>query len=237
LFELGPVYLPRTGERLPDEPRRLALLLCGQRDVAHWGVPGSESAALDFFDLKGVIEALLAGLHVAAAEYRPAKAACLHPGRSAEVVLGGEVIGVFGNLHPRTAAAKGIDLGGREVIVGELDLSAMLARVPGRYAVAHPARFPAALRDVAVIVGEDVPAERVAAEVRQAGGDLLREARLFDVYRGPSIPEGTKSLAYALAYQADDRTLKDAEIDATHQAIERRLQETLGARIRGKDGA
>ena len=95
-------------------------------------------------------------------------------------------------------------------------------------------RFPAALRDIAVVVEEAIPAERVAAEIRAAGGDLLRDVRLFDLYRGDSIPAGTKSLAYALAYQADDRTLTDKEVDKAHKKIEDRLKHVLKAQMRGK---
>ena len=97
-------------------------------------------------------------------------------------------------------------------------------------------RFPAALRDIAVVVEEAIPAERVAAEIRAAGGDLLRGVRLFDLYRGDSIPAGTKSLAYALTYQADDRTLTDKEVDKAHKKIEDRLKHVLKAHIRGKEG-
>ena len=97
--------------------------------------------------------------------------------------------------------------------------------------------FPAALRDIAVVVEEAVTAERLEAEIRAAGGDLLRGVRLFDLYRGGSIPPGTKSLAYALTYQAEDRTLTDKEVDRAHRKIEDRLKHVLSARIRGKDTA
>ena len=96
-------------------------------------------------------------------------------------------------------------------------------------------RFPAALRDVALVLAEDIPAERVVGEIRAAGGELLRQVRLFDLYRGDSIAAGTKSLAFALGYQADDRTLTDKEVDKAHKKIEDRLKHVLKAQIRGKD--
>ena len=86
-----------------------------------------------------------------------------------------------------------------------------------------------------MIVDENVTAERIAAEIRTAGGDLLRDVRLFDLYRGESIPAGKKSLAYALTYQADDRTLTDKEVDKAHKKIEDRLRHVLKAQIRGKE--
>jgi phenylalanyl-tRNA synthetase beta chain len=97
-------------------------------------------------------------------------------------------------------------------------------------------RFPAALRDIALVVEESVPAERVVREIRAAGGDLLRDVRLFDLYRGESIPAGTKSLAYALTYQAEDRTLTDKEVDRAHKKIADRLKHVLKAQIRGEEG-
>jgi len=110
------------------------------------------------------------------------------------------------------------------------------AAAPARHGYTPVPVFPAALRDVAVIVEEAVPAERVAAEIRAAGGELLRGLRLFDLYRGESIGPGVKSLAYALTYQADDRTLTDKEIDRAHKKVQDRLKHVLQARIRGEDG-
>ena len=189
--------------------------------------------ALDFFDLKGIVEALAEDLHLPGVTYRKSSATYLHPGRSAELVVGGKPVGTFGQLHPRYADKLG--LGSRLVLAGEFDLDAIFAALPPRYAYVPVPRFPAALRDVAVIVDEGVTAERVAAEVRAAGGDLLRDVRLFDLYRGESIPASKKSLAYALTYQAEDRTLTDNEVDRAHRQIEDRLRQVLRAVIRGKE--
>jgi phenylalanyl-tRNA synthetase beta chain len=242
LFELGPVYLPRQGEKLPDEPRRLALLLTGKRSAEFWadsssGVAGA--SPLDFFDLKGVIESLVGDLHIAEIEYRPSTAPYLHPGRAAELWVGGRSVGQFGQLHPRVAEGykafkdmKG--LADHTLLVGELDVEVLQAVTPSRYTYTRIPAFPAALRDIAVIVPEDVTAERLAREIRAAGGDLLRDVRLFDLYRGDNIPAGTKSLAYALTYQADDRTLTDKEVTKAHEKIEGRLKHILKAQIRGK---
>jgi phenylalanyl-tRNA synthetase beta chain len=235
LFEIGSVYLPRPDAKLPDEPRRLGVVLCGKQAQEFWGEPAKgPAAALDFFDLKGVIEALADQLHLEQVAYRPAPSvALLHPGQAAELVVGGKAVGVFGQLHPKVAEPFG--LGGRQVLAGELDLDAIRAALPVRYLYKSVPRFPAALRDVAVIVDESVTAERVAKEIRAAGGDLLRDLRLFDLYRGDSIAAGLKSLAYALTYQAEDRTLTDKEVDKAHKKIEDRLKHVLKAQIRGQD--
>jgi phenylalanyl-tRNA synthetase beta chain len=236
LFEVGSVYLPREGQKLPDEPRRLGLVLCGRRGEEFWeGDPGAKAPGLDFFDLKGIIEALAGDLHLAGVGYRPAKVPALHPGKSAHLVLGEQAAGWFGEMHPRVAEAYG--LGDRAVLVAELDLEALRGAVlPGRHLYSAVPRFPAALRDVAVVVPEEVPAARVVQEIRAAGGELLRDVRLFDLYRGESIAAGHKSLAYALTYQADDRTLTDKEVDRAHRKIETRLEHVLSAKIRGKEG-
>jgi phenylalanyl-tRNA synthetase beta chain len=230
LFEVGPVFLERPGRPLPDEPRRLALVLTGRRQPEFWGDTAAQP--LDFFDLKGVVEALAGDLHLAEVGYRPAAVPYLHPGRSAELRLGEAAVGHFGQMHPREAEAYG--LGDRIVLAGELDLEALQAAAPERYTYTPVPRFPAALRDIAVVVDEAIPAEQVAQEVRRAGGELLRQVRLFDLYRGESIPPGTKSLAYALTYQAEDRTLTDKEVDRAHKKIEDRLRHVLKAQVRGK---
>jgi phenylalanyl-tRNA synthetase beta chain len=234
LFEVGPGYLSRQGEKLPDEPRRLALVLTGRRQPEFWGVAARSSGGVqDFFDLKAVVEALVSDLHLPDVSYRPSSAAYLHPGRAAELVIRGRAAGSFGQMHPTVAETYA--LGNRAVLAGELDLEAILAEVPERYKYTPVPRFPAALRDIAVIVDEPVTAARIAGEIRTAGGDLLSGLRLFDVYRGESIPAGKKSLAYALSYQAQDRTLTDKEVDKAHKKIEDRLKHVLEAQIRGKE--
>jgi phenylalanyl-tRNA synthetase beta chain len=234
VFEIGCVYLPKAGERLPEEPRRLAIALTGPRTPPFWQDPiGSERPAYGFFDFKGLTETLAAELHLSDCGTSRGRCAYLHPGRSADWLIAGRSVGSFGELHPRTAAR--FDLEGRNVLVAEFDLDAILSAMPHRRAFVPVPRFPAALRDIAVVVANDLPAERVVAEIRAAGGDLVRDVRLFDLYRGPSIPHGMKSLAFALSYQADDRTLADKEIDKLHKKVQDRLVHVLKASIRGVD--
>jgi phenylalanyl-tRNA synthetase beta chain len=233
LFEVGAAFLPTAGERLPAEPRRLAIVLSGQRTVAAWDeAQSSKSASLDFFDLKGVLERLSTALHVPAIAFRATRAVPhLHPGRAAELVVDSRPAGSLGELHPKCATA--FELSDRSVLVAEIDLGVLLATVPERFAYAPVPEHQAALRDVAVVVDESLANEAIVNEIRAGGGELLSQVRLFDVYRGDSIPAGKKSLAYALCYQAD-RTLKDTEIDKAHKKVEDRLVHVLGAIIRGK---
>ncbi|MBX7106686.1 MAG: phenylalanine--tRNA ligase subunit beta, partial [Gemmataceae bacterium] len=230
-FEIGPVFLARPEDTLPDERTRLAIALTGPRSPADWSGPAGSD--LDFFDLKGIVEGLVRDLHLENTAIRVAQAAHLHPGKSAQLVVGDVVIGTFGELHPKAAAA--FELARKTVLVGEFDLTGLLGARAARFAYSPLAKYPAALRDVAVIVPEATPAETVAAEVRAGGAGLLSGVQLFDVYRGDSIPAGTKSLAFALSYQAADRTLTDKEVDKAHQKIEARLKHVLKASIRGKE--
>jgi phenylalanyl-tRNA synthetase beta chain len=226
--------LPGKQAGLPDEPRRLAIAMTGPRSPASWQDSLSTNVPkIGFFDLKGLIESLLSDLHITGVDYRRAAVGYLHPGRSADLLINGSPLGSFGELHPRTAQT--FDLTDRSVMVAELDLEALLAALTDRFPYEPVPRFPAALRDVAVVVPQDATAERVVADIRAAGGELLRDVRLFDLYRGPSIPPGTKSLAFALSYQADDRTLADKEIDKLHKKVEDRLVHVLKASIRGKE--
>jgi phenylalanyl-tRNA synthetase beta chain len=235
MFELGFVFEPKPGAALPDEPRRLAIVLCGRRTVGAWDDPqGVKPQPSDFFDVKGVIEALVADLHLPDVSFLTAKSVpWLHPGRAADLSVNGQSVGVFGELHPKLAS--GFGLADRPVQVAELDLEGLLTAVPERYAYRPFSTFPPAKRDVALIVPADTPAERVLDEIRAAGGDLLAGAELFDLYSGEGIPAGTKSLAFALTYQSPDRTLSDKEIGKAHERIEGRLRHVLKAQIRGKD--
>lgn len=229
LFELGTVYEPLPGLAFPDEPRRLALVLSGPRGEEHWdstAVP----PAMDFFDLKGIIEGLLGALHVADVVYRPSTVPHLHPGQAAEVLAGTVVLGTFGRLHPKLLGP--FDLGRRVVLVGEFDVDALLRAIPARYLQQPVSAYPPVLQDMALVVDAATPAAKVADEIRKGGGELLRHARLFDVYTGANLPSGKKSLAYALTYQAEDRVLSDKEVAKLHARIVSRLEKVLGASLR-----
>jgi phenylalanyl-tRNA synthetase beta chain len=180
-----------------------------------------------------VIESLVADLHLPNASYQTSVIAYLHPGRAAHLLLSEKPVGSFGQLHPTVASQYG--LGSRAVLVAELDLESILPTVPERYKFTTVARFPSALRDIAIVVEEAITAEQVVRELRTAGGELLSDIRLFDVHRGQSIPPRTKSLAFALNYQASDRTLTDKEVDKAHKKIEERVKHVLKAQVRGED--
>ena len=185
---------------------------------------------IDFFDLKGVIEALLDGLHIPMPGYVPAEDDTFHPGKCAEIIVADQVLGVFGEVHPLVKAHY--DFGAAPVLAADLDLAELLTLIPPLFDVEPVPSYPPVLEDIAVVVDETVPAETVASLIRQTGGKLVRDVRLFDVFRGEQIGAGKKSLAYSLTYQAPDRTLTDGESAQVRNRIVRRLEQELGAKLR-----
>ena len=228
LFEIAHVYLPRPGRVLPDEPRRLAIGLAGPRGPRAWGCDPSQP--LDFFDLKGIVETLLDRLGVRGAVYEPTESPTYQPGRVAQVRVGEQALGLLGEVHPAVRAA--FDLPETRVSLAELDLEAIIALATTLRQMEPISRFPAVTQDLAIIVDEAIPAARVLELIRQAGGDLLRQAVLFDAYKGAQIPPGKVSLAYTLTYQAPDRTLTDEEVAQVRDRIVHTLEHKLGASLR-----
>jgi len=227
-FEVGPVYLPNGAGELPAEPRRLAIGVAGRVVPASWR--DTDPCGADFFDLKGVVEVLLSGLHLGAVAFEPATHPTFAPGRTTRVLVEGHEVGFLGEVHPQVRSA--FDLPPGPVCLAEFDLDALLACVRLTYRVAAVPRFPPALQDIALVVNEEVSAADLTAVVRSAGGPLLADVRLFDVYRGPQLPSGQKSLAFSLVFQAADRTLTDAEVEAEKHRIVEAVARRLGARLR-----
>lgn len=231
MFEVGSVFEPIKND-LPNEPRKLAMVMTGARIASAWDV--KDAPAFDFFDMKGRVELLLAGLRFRDISYVPADASTslsanhLHPGKSAEVKIGGEVVGAFGELHP--LAKEKFAFGDAPVIVAEFDLEKLRTLNPS-YGIQPVSEFPPMYEDIAVIVDESVAAAVVEAFIRQTGGKTVTNVKLFDVYRDEKIGAGKKSLAYSLTYQAE-KTLTDAEAAAIRNKIVKRLEREVGAKLR-----
>jgi len=227
LFEIGPIFEP-AGEELPDEIARLAIALTGVRGEIAWDV--KESPSMDFYDLKGRVELLLSGLRLLDVSYTPTDTVpYLHPGKAAKVQVKGKTVGVFGELHP--LVKDKYEFEDAPVLVAEFDLAA-LRELKSEYEVKTVPDVPPVLEDIALILDEEIPAAQVEALIRQTGGAVLTDVRLFDVYRGEQVGPGKKSLAYSLTYQAE-KTLTDKEAAAIRVKIVRRLEHELGAKLRG----
>jgi len=234
LYELGRVYLPRPSESHPsgdlawpvDEPRRLGLAAAGHRVPRSWAAPHEP---LDFYDLKGAVDDVLAALDVQGS-YAPAEQSFLHPAASAELSVGGRRAGVVGQIHPRVAAAFDVPA---TVLLAELDWEVLLSQARALRESRGVPRFPAVARDLAFVVRADAAAATLLAEIRAADGKgLLEDVTLFDVYRGAQVPAGKKSVAVGLTLRAPDRTLTDSEADALIASVKDRLKAALGAEIR-----
>lgn len=228
LFEVGKVFLPVEGLLLPAEPRRLCMVLTGPRELPSW--QGYDAEPMDYYDLKGVIEMLTQALALPDVSFQATDHNTFHPGRVALLIIGGQEIGVLGEVHPLVAEAFGME--GHPILAAELDLEALLAAVPMSHYPQSISRYEAVYQDIAVIVDEAIPAADVEAVIWQAGGELLRSVRLFDVYRGEQIGPGKKSLAYALAFQSDERTLRDKDVDKMRTKIVQALKKKLNATLR-----
>lgn len=237
LFEIGTVYMPRSlpPVDLPEERLCLAVGLMGKVVRRQWigdDIPG------DFYLLKGMLETgaaeLLGSRSGIVLEFDRESNPVLHPGRCAAIRLGTRRIGIMGELDPRLAMRLGLE---PPVSLAEVELDPIFEAssddIRGTVRQFHPVpRYPSARRDIALIVDESVPAAEITKEIVSRGGVLLREVRLFDVYKGKNIPADKRSLAYSLTYRAEDHTLTDEEVDRIHDEVRRALAEKFEAILR-----
>jgi phenylalanyl-tRNA synthetase beta chain len=234
--EIGRRYLPAKDAReLPDERRTVGIALSGPSETS-WIAELARPA--DFYDLKGIIETLLAGLNIRNYRFTSTQHPTFHAGRCAVLELplssdaGEETfspIGVLGEVHP--LVQQRYDLPQRAYLC-ELDLEQLYAAVPTKVSYQPISRHQELTRDLALIVDQNIPAHNIQQAIIQHGGELLRCVTLFDVYTGEPIPPGKKNLTYALIYQAQDRTLTDAEANTIQERIIRGLNEQFGVTLR-----
>ena len=216
LYELAKVYLPADGNVLPNEPKMLML--------------GTYGGNADFFSVKGELEAILKGLRIKKASYRAVKDnPSYHPGRCAMVSIEGVDVGYIGQVHPLAAKNYNIDC---EVYCAEIDFSKLSdLQLPAPTYTPLP-KYPTVTRDLSVICDEAVTVAAAEEVIASAAGKLLRNIRLFDIYRGVGIPEGKKSMAFSLEFRADDRTLTDADSETATTKVLLALKEKLNAVLR-----
>ena len=216
LYEIGKIYLPVEGEKLPNEPKRMIFGTYGEHE--------------NFFTLKGEVDALLEQLNVYPATYvADTKNPSYHPGRCADIMIDGKKLGVIGQIHPLVAEGYGIS---GEVYVAELDFTGLQsALAPERVFHSLP-KFPTVSRDLALVCDEAMTVGMLEACIKKAGGKLLRSIQLFDIYRGPGIAPGRKSVAFSLELRADDRTLTDEDTTGVTNAVLEKLKNDLGVTLR-----
>jgi len=224
IFELGMVFHPRPEGQLPQETLMLAGLMSGARQAPAWNLP---TAALDFFDLKGVVENLLEGLRVGEAAFQPVHREFLRQGTA--ILAGGRELGFLGELHPEVVDRCELK---QPAWVFEINFQLLAAAAQECPQFQPLPRYPAVFRDLAIILPAAIPAARVEEVLFACGRPFLAAVELFDVYTGPPVPAGQRSLAYHLCYRDPHRTLSEADVNPWHEAIIRGVQEELGARLR-----
>jgi phenylalanyl-tRNA synthetase beta chain len=227
LYEIGSVWWTAPGRKQPKERAVVAGVLAGSWSRSGWN---QRPEQLDLFDAKGVVESVIEELGIARFRLRQTDLPHLQPGRSAEVLVGGDVVGWLGEVHPSVLATYECP---GPVAAFELQLKPLLKAARDVTPFVDLPRYPGVKMDLAIVVADGVPAERVEQAIASAGGKLLDEVRLFDAYRGEGVAPGHTSLAFALVYRHPDRTLTDEEIAALHEKVVRKVTSAVGGELRG----
>ncbi len=221
LYEMASLYLPIAGEQLPKEPKSLVLGF----------YENNMDSSACFYRMKGYVEAILALAGIAGVQYvSQADNRAFHPGRCAEIMLGEVCLGVFGEMHPAVCETYGF---GVPAYGAELDFDALFQARKTKFEYTPLPKYPALERDFSFVCGEDLETGAVREVMLRAGGKMVVEVSLFDVYRGPQVGEGKKSVSFAVMLRAADRTLTDEEADAIAEKIMKRLHEEYGVVLRG----
>lgn len=230
LYEIGTLFFGRENASAPKERESVAGVLSGSMGDVTWN---HKPMPLRFFDGKGVVEELLSQLRTPKVRFRPADGddyAFLQPGRGAEVLSGGTVLGWVGEIHPDARDVYGIDI---PVVAFELNLEALIKGAGAQEAYREFSQFPSVEHDLAIVVDDDVTCEDLERRLRSAGGKLLVGVRLFDVYRDPvRVGVGKKSMAFALTYRADDHTLTSEEVERAHSKLVTKVCKATGGEVR-----
>jgi phenylalanyl-tRNA synthetase beta chain len=227
LYEVGAVFLANGTEVLPEEKEHVAGAITGLWHSHLWQ---GEKKPVDFFVLKGILEGLFAKLGLSEKiEYRQATIDNMHPGRTASVLLNGEEIGFIGQVHP--TVQKDMDL--KDTYVFELSLSAVLEEATPPLSYGSIPRFPSITRDIALVVDKEKSAGELQQIIVEAGGNLLKEVHVFDLYEGDKMEEGKKSIAFSLKYFDPERTLTDEDVTKAHDKVLTAVKDQVGAVLRG----
>ena len=228
LFEIAPVFYPKELPVIeqPDEVLKLAGLVTGRRNPMGWN---QDNTLVDFYDIKGIVEELLANLSISKYTVEAGEHYAMHPGKTAVFKKGREVIATFGEVHPAVAEAFGIS---QKMYIFEMDILTLMKYAAANFHYASLPKYPAISRDLAVLVDEAVEAGAIEKTIAKNAGKHFKEVCLFDVYTGKQIEAGKKSLAFTMQFQSNDKTLTDAEADEAFQNILAAVQKEFQAELR-----
>ena len=227
-FEVGRVFHPQKGKLLPNEPQRLSFLMSGVRLTNSW--LNQDEGYYDFFDLKGVLEHFFKSLHVDKVEWKKSRELPCHPGRRANILFNGNVLGYAGELHPKIRDI--FNLPEQPVCIAEIDLDFIINLGIENHQMSSISSYTPIFEDLAFVMDASLPVEDITPVILQTGKPLLKNATLFDVYEGEQIDAGKRSLAYSLTFQAPDRTLSDDEVGKIRKKIVKRLEKEFHATLR-----
>ncbi len=228
LFEVAPVFYPKAlpVTEQPIEKQKLAGLLMGRREPKGWS---QDSAQVDFYDAKGIVEELLAGLSIGNYFVEAGEHYALHPGKTAVFKKGRDILATVGEVHPAVAEALGIK---KKIYVFEADVETLQKFAAKKFSFESLPKYPSISRDLAILVEHDTLAGDVEKVIAKSGGNFFKGVTLFDVYTGERIPADKKSLAFAIEFRSNERTLKDEEADAAFQNILAAVEKDFGATLR-----
>ena len=228
LFDVAPVFLPKNlpVTELPREKQQVVGLLMGRREPKGWS---QDAAQVDFYDAKGIVEELLAGLSIGNYFVEAGEHYALHPGKTAVFKKGRDVLVTVGEVHPAVAEALGIK---KKIYVFEADVETLQKFAAKKFSFESLPKYPSISRDLAILVGHDTAAGDVEKVIAKSGGKFFKGVTLFDVYTGERIPADKKSLAFALEFRSNERTLKDEEADDAFKNILAAVEKDFGATLR-----
>ncbi|MBR3497506.1 MAG: phenylalanine--tRNA ligase subunit beta [Selenomonadaceae bacterium] len=228
LFDVAPVFIPKNlpVTELPREKQQVVGLLMGRREPKGWS---QDAAQVDFYDAKGIVEELLAGLSIGNYFVEAGEHYALHPGKTAVFKKGRDVLVTVGEVHPAVAEALGIK---KKIYVFEADVETLQKFAAKKFSFESLPKYPSISRDLAILVGHDTAAGDVEKVIAKSGGKFFKGVTLFDVYTGERIPADKKSLAFALEFRSNERTLKDEEADDAFKNILAAVEKDFGATLR-----
>lgn len=228
VFEVGRVYLPKQLplKEFPEERSMLCAVISGKCNDLSWCTCRDN---VDFYDIKGVAEGLLAKLQFTDYQLVHCNIPYLHPGKSCAIEHDGKIIGCLGEVHPLVQEAFGLP---QEAYLLELEIEPLVEAATAVPQYQHLPKYPSMSRDIAVVVPDNVSNAELEQVIRQHGGNLLQDVKVFDIYTGKQVAQGCKSMAFNLTYQAADRTLTDAEVDESMKKIIAEVGEAYKAKLR-----
>lgn len=238
LYEIGRTFVPVFGSETPVEKLKLTGAACGSRLPDLWHFSRGEIDILgkvevrpevDFFDIKGALENVLEGLGINNVQFLPCSRPFLHPGKSSELLVNGRGIGCLGELSPEKTREIGLS---KKVQIFDIFLEPIFVQSHKDKVFRPVPRYPFIERDVSIIVETNCSEDKIKLLISRLGHDIITSVILFDLYRGESIPEGHKSMAFRIRYQAEDRTLTDAEVQEVHSRVVETLISELKATVR-----